>query len=142
MEYLHRVRKTDLARNTRQVIRNVQRGQTVLVESHGQAEAAIMDILDYRILRAFLAYHTRPPEVNSEGLNAENLRGLDDPQQVCDLILAHYLAGAISLGRAAELLELPALDLQARFQRLDVPLKLGTKDGQSALDEVNTARDL
>lgn len=142
MEYLQRVRKTDLARNTRQVIRNVQRGQTVLVESHGQAEAAIMDILDYRILRAFLAYHTRPPEVNSEGLNAENLRELDDPQQVCELILAHYLAGTISLGRAAELLELPALDLQARFQRLDVPLKLGPKDGQSALDEVNAARDL
>ena len=54
---------------------------------------------------------------------------------------AHYLAGAISLGRAAELLELPALDLQARFQRLDVPLKLGPKDEQSALDEVNAARD-
>jgi len=142
MEYLQRVRKTDLARNTRQVIRNVQRGQTVLVESHGQAEAAIMDILDYRILRAFLAYHTRPPKVESKGLDAENLSGLDDPQQICDLVLAHYLAGAISLGKAAELLELPALDLQARFQRLDVPLKLGPKDRQSALDEVNAARDL
>ena len=68
MEYLQRVRKTDLARNTRQVIRNVQRGQTVLVESHWQAEAAIMDILDYRILRAFMAYHTRPPKVNKKGL--------------------------------------------------------------------------
>jgi len=142
MEYLQRVRKTDLARNTHQVIRNVQRGQTVLVESHGQAEAAIMDILDYRILRAFLAYHTRPPKVESKGLDAENLSGLDDPQQICDLVLAHYLAGAISLGKAAELLELPALDLQARFQRLDVPLKLGPKDRQSALDEVNAARDL
>ena len=141
MEYLQRVRKTDLARNTRQVIRNVQRGQTVLVESHGQAEAAIMDILDYRILRAFLAYHTRPPKVESKGLDAENLSGLDDPQQICDLVLAHYLAGAISLGRAAELLELPAFDLQARFQRLDVPLNLGAKDEQAALDEVNAARN-
>lgn len=127
MEYLQRVRKTDLARNTRQVIRNVQRGQTILVESHGQAEAAIMDILDYRILRAFLAYHTRPPKVNQKGLDAELLDSLDDPQQVCDLVLAYYLAGAISLGRAAELLELPALDLQTRFQRLDVPLKLGQR---------------
>lgn len=140
MEYLQRVRKTDLARNTRQVIRNVQRGQTVLVESHGQAEAAIMDILDYRILRAFLAYHTRPPKVDSKGLDAENLSGLDDPQQICDLVLAHYLAGAISLGRAAELLELPALDLQTRFQRLDVPLNLGAMDEQAARDEVDAAR--
>ncbi len=141
MEYLQRIRKTDLARNTRQVIRNVQRGQTVLVESHGQAEAAIMDILDYRILRGFMAYHTRLPKVNKKGLNAELLNDLEDPQQICDLILAHYLAGAISLGRAAELLDLPALDLQARFQRLDVPLKLGPKDEQSALDEANAARD-
>ena len=140
MEYLQRVRKTDLARNTRQVIRNVQRGQTVLVESHGQAEVAIMDILDYRILRAFLAYHTRPPKVDSKGLDAENLSGLDDPQQICDLVLAHYLAGAISLGRAAELLELPALDLQTRFQRLDVPLNLGAMDEQAARDEVDAAR--
>ena len=140
MEYLQRVRKTDLARNTRQVIRNVQRGQTVLVESHGQAEAAIMDILDYRILRAFLAYHTRPPKVDSKGLDAENLSGLDDPQQICDLVLAHYLAGAISLRRAAELLELPALDLQTRFQRLDVPLNLGAMDEQAARDEVDAAR--
>jgi predicted HTH domain antitoxin len=141
MEYLQRVRKTDLARNTRQVIRNVQRGQTVLVESHGQAEAAILDILDYRILRAFMVYHTRPPKVNPQGLSADLLKGLDDPQRFFDLVLAHYLTEAISLGRAAELLELPALDLQARFQRLDVPLKFGSKDEQAARDEVNVARD-
>ena len=141
MEYLQRVRKTDLARNTRQVIRNVQRGQTVLVESHGQAEAAIMDILDYRILRAFMAYHTRPPKVDPQGLSNNRLEGLDDPQQVCDIVLAHYLAGAISLGRVAELFDLPALDLQARFQRLDVPLNLGAKDEQAAQDEVNAARN-
>ena len=141
MEYLQRVRKTDLARNTRQVIRNVQRGQTVLVESHGQAEAAIMDILDYRILRAFLAYHTRPPKVDSKGLDAENLKDLDGPQQIFDLVLAYYLAEAISLERAAELLELPALDLQTRFQRLEVPLNLGAKGELAARDEVSTARD-
>ena len=141
MEYIQRVRKTDLARNTRQVIRNVQRGQTVLVESHGQPEAAIMDILDYRILRSFLAYHSRPPKVNPKGLDAEILDGLDDPQQIFDFVLAHYLAGAISLGRAAELLELPALDLQTRFQRLDVPLNLGAKDEKAAQNEVDAARD-
>lgn len=35
---LHMVGKTDLARRTRHVLRVVQRGQTVLIEHHGQPE--------------------------------------------------------------------------------------------------------
>ena len=46
MEFLAYISKTDLARKTRQVIRSVQRGQTVIIESHGQPEAAILDIPD------------------------------------------------------------------------------------------------
>jgi predicted HTH domain antitoxin len=141
MEYIQHIRKTDLARKTRQVIRSVQRGQTVLVENHGQAEVAILDIADYRILRAFMSYHTRPLKVNADGLSNETLMKLEDPQQVYDLVMAHYLAGAISLGRAAELLELPWLDLRTRFVRLDVPLNLGAEDILDAEAEVNTVRD-
>jgi predicted HTH domain antitoxin len=141
MEYMQRVPKTELARNTRKVIREVQRGYTVLVESHGEAEVAILDILDYRILRAFMAYHARQPKVNPKGISTDLLAGLDDPQQVTNLVLAHYLAGAISLGRAAELLDLPVLDLQFRLQRLDVPLNLGLEDEQAAHDEANVARN-
>ena len=141
MESIQRVSKTELARSTRQVMREVQRGYTVLVESHGQAEAAIMDIVDYRIMRAVLAYHACPPQVDSRGIAAERLAELDDPQKVYDLVLAHYLAGAISLGRAAELIELSALDLQFRFQRLDLPIHLGAEDEQTALDEVEAARN-
>jgi predicted HTH domain antitoxin/antitoxin (DNA-binding transcriptional repressor) of toxin-antitoxin stability system len=142
MEYTQRVPKTDLARKTRQVIREVQRGYTVLVESHGQAEAVIMDIVDYRIVRAFLTYHTRPPQLDPQGIGAARLAEMNDPQQAYDLVLAHYLAGAISLGRAAELLGLSLLDLQFRFQRLDVPLNLGVEDEQAARDEVETARNI
>ncbi|MCB2160744.1 hypothetical protein KQH40_01515 [bacterium] len=141
MEYMQRIPKTELARKTRQVIREVQRGYTVLVENHGQAEAAIMDIVDYRILRAFLTFHARPPEVESKGIDAEHLAGMDDPQQVFDLVLAHYLAGVISLGRAAELLGQSVLDLQFRFRRLDMPLSVGGGDEQSARDEVDAARN-
>lgn len=141
MEYMQRVPKTELARNTRKVIREVQRGYTVLVESHGEAEVAIVDIIDYRILRAFMAYHTRQPKVNPKGISTDLLAGLDDPQQVTNLILAHYLAGVISLGRTAELLDLPILDLQFRLQRLDVPLNLGLEDEQAALDEADAARN-
>jgi hypothetical protein len=141
MEYMQRIPKTKLARKTRQVIREVQRGYTVLVENHGQAEAAIMDIVDYRLLRAFLTYHARSPEVESKGIEAEQLAEVDDPQQVFDLVLAHYLAGVISLGRAAELLDQQVLDLQFRFRRLDMPLNLGARDEQSARDEVDAARN-
>ena len=51
--YIQRARKTDLARHTRKILSSIQRGQTVVVEHHGQAEVAIMDILDYQIQRAF-----------------------------------------------------------------------------------------
>jgi len=37
--------------------------------------------------------------------------------------MTHYLAGAIDLSRAAELLQTPALDLRTRFLRLDVPFR-------------------
>ena len=141
MEYIQRVRKTDLARNTSQIIRRVQRGQTVLVEHHGHAEAAILDILDYRILRALTSYYTRPPKINPKGLGAQALQNLQDPQQMYDLVLAHYLAGVISLARAAELLNIHSLDLQTRFIRLDVPLNRGPKDKQDAEAEVDVARN-
>ena len=73
MEDIQRVHKTDLARNASQIIRRVQRGQTVLVENHGHVEAAILDIFDYRILRALTSYYTRPPKINSKGLAVEAL---------------------------------------------------------------------
>jgi len=141
MEYIQHVRKTDLARNTSRIIKGVQRGQTVLVEHHGQVEAAIMDIIDYRILRALTLYYTRPPKISSQGLGVHALQNLEDPQKMYDLVLAHYLAGAISLGRTAELLELHSLELQTRFVRLDVPLNLGPKDNQDAKAEVDAARN-
>ena len=58
MEYL-RVRKTDLARNTSQIIRNVLRGQPTIIENHGQPEVAIVDVIDYLILRALAHFHAK-----------------------------------------------------------------------------------
>ena len=139
MEELQYVRKTDLARQTRKVIRDAQRGLTVVVESHGQPEAAIIDIVDYYILRAIMRYHaalvTGEP---GSGLSDEALAGLD-PQAVYDRVVSSYLAEAISLGRAAELLELPWLDLRTRFIRLDVPLRQGPASVDAARAEVESA---
>jgi len=124
MDMVLTVRKTDLARNTRQVIHNVQRGQTALIESHGQPEAAIMDIVDYRIMRAVMHYYAQPPEIDLKaGLTDQAVESIADPQARYNLVFAYYLAGSISLARAAELLKLPWLDLRTRCLRLDVPLR-------------------
>jgi hypothetical protein len=133
MQSIQRVRKTDLARSTRQVINNVLRGQTAVVESHGQPEVAIMDIVDYRITRAVMRYYAQQPEIDvEEGLADQQVAGTSDPQERFNLVLAHYLAGAISLDRTGELLELPWVDLRTRFLRLDVPLRVAPSDLQGA----------
>lgn len=140
MQVMHRVRKTDLARNTRQVINDVLRGQTAVVESHGEPEVAIMDIIDYRITRAVMRYYSRQPKINIEaGLSDEQAATVSEPQERFNMVLAHYLAGAISLGRAAELLELPWLDLRTRFSRLDVPVRVAPADLSEAKSDVEAA---
>jgi hypothetical protein len=140
VEQIKRVRKTDLARNTRQVINAVQRGQTVVIESYGQPEVAIIDILDYRILRAVMCYYAQRPVIQVEaGLQDQKVTALMDPQARYDLVLAHYLAGAISLARAAALLDLSWLDLRTRCLRLDVPLRTAPADLDQARADVEAA---
>ena len=140
MEPVRRIRKTDLARNTRQVINSVLRGQTAVVESHGQPEVAILDIVDYRIIRAVMRYHAQLPEIDVDaGLPDRDVAALSDPQDRLNLVLAHYLAGAVSLGRAAELLDLPWLDLRTRFLRLDVPLRTAPADLDEARRDAEVA---
>jgi predicted HTH domain antitoxin len=125
--------KTELARDTRQVINSVLRGQPAVVESYGQPEVAIIDLVDYYIVRAVMRYYAHQPEIDTEaGLPAQEVEATSDSQERFDLVLAHYLAGAISLGRAAELLDLSWLDLRTRCVRLNVPLRVGPTD----LDEV------
>jgi len=140
VESIRRIRKTDLARNTRQVINDVLRGQTAVVESHGQPEVAIMDIVDYRITRAVMRYYAQLPEIDLEaGLSDRQVATTTDLQDRFNLVLAYYLAGAISLGRAAELLEFPWLDLRTRFLRLDVPLRAAPSDLTEAQADVEAA---
>src|SRR5437016_4356475 len=103
MDSIQHVRKTDLARKTRQVIRIVQSGEPAVVESHGEAEAVIMDIVDYRILRAVVRYHAQRNGKRRGELHAEQLHRLSDVQARYDLVLAYYLSRGISVSRAAEL---------------------------------------
>lgn len=141
MEYLAYISKTDLARKTRQVIRSVQRGQTVIIESHGQPEAAILDMPDYYILLAATRYHAQTPEIDlAAGLSAEALAGATAHERY-DQVIAHYLAGAISLGRAAELLELTWADLRLRLHRLGVPLRFAPETVDESLEDARIAEE-
>ena len=140
MEFVQRVSKTGLARNMRRVISGVQRGRIAVVESHGEPEVAIVDVTDFRILHAVMRYYARETRIDTaEGLADAPVAAQTEIQGRYNLTMAHYLAGAISLSRVAELLELPWLDLRARLHRLDVPLRTAPADLGQALADVETA---
>jgi len=118
----------------------VLRGRPAVVESYGQPEVVIIDIIDYHIVRAVMRYYAHQPEIDPEaGLPDQEVEAISDPQEGFDLVLAHYLAAAISLSRAAELLDLSWLDLRTRCLRLDVPLRAGSTDVDKARADVEVA---
>ena len=140
METIEHIPKTSLARQTRQVIQSVRRGQTVIIEHHGQPEAAIIDIFDYYLLQAVLHYHLHTPKIDVEtGLSDEAVATIASPQERTNLAIAHYLAGSLSLSRLADLLGLSWLDLRTRFLRLDIPLRVAPTDQEEALHDLANA---
>jgi predicted HTH domain antitoxin len=147
------ISRTDLARSTRQALEQARRGQTVLVESYGEEQVAIVDALDYRLLQAAARYRACPeaPAHDTaavpEGLDAETVatvvsQAQGDTQAAWGLVIAAYLDGHISLGRAAELLHLNRFDLTLRFNRLGLPLRVGPASAEESLAEVEALRDL
>lgn len=147
------ISRTDLARSTRRALEQARRGQMVLVESYGEEQVAIVDALDYRLLQAAARYRARPdapahddtavPQgVSEDVLTTAVSRAQDDAQVAWDLVIAAYLDGHISLGRAAELLRLNRFDLTLRFNRLGLPLRVGPAAVDEALAEVEALRDL
>ena len=137
MEYI-RVRKTDLARNTSQVIRKVLRGQTAVIESHGQPEAALMDIVDFQLQRAAMQYYGYPQKFEEDiEISPEMLDESPDDQARYDLVLGHYLSLHLSLAKAGELLDMTFNEIRSRMVRLDIPLRIGP----SSVDEVKAEID-
>lgn len=140
MEPARHVQRSDLARQARQVFDAVRQGQTVIVERRGHPQAALLDVTDYHLLRAALHYFARHQEVDAgTGLSDEAFAACATPQEHYDKALAYYLAGAISLSRAAELLGLAPHDLRRRLGRLDVPLRAAPTDVEEARRDVQTA---
>lgn len=143
MEYV-RVRKTDLARNTSQIIRNVLRGQTAVIESHGQPEVAMMDIVDFRLQRAAMEYFSNPQKHEAEiGINEPGLKAASaDVQAHYDLILGQYLAVHLSLARAGELLGMNSHELRMRLDRLVIPLRVGPESVEGIKEEIKVIENL
>jgi predicted HTH domain antitoxin len=56
------------------------------------------------------------------------------------MVVGAYLDGQISLGKAAELLNLHSLQLRERFLKLGIPLRVGPADAAEARAEVASAR--
>ena len=63
-----------------------------------------------------------------------------DAQAAWNRVLKAYLDGDISLGHAAQLLELSRFDLLERMNRLDLPLHMGPVDLSEARREVAVLR--
>ena len=137
MEYNQRISKTDLARNTRHVIREAQRGYTVLVENHGQTEVAIVDIIDFELQRAAIHYFSFQNEYEEDiEINGSNLNSLPTDQDRFNLVIGHYLAEHISIGRCAELLQMSTPELLMRLARAGVPRRTGPETLEELEDEL------
>jgi predicted HTH domain antitoxin len=112
------------------------------VESYGEEQVVLMDILDYRLIRAVAAYHHGSPlssdsDVEPRGLSEADLS--TDAQLRWNQVIAAYLDEQISLGRAATLLNLSRYELDECFRRLDLPRRIGAETVADAQAEVITA---
>ena len=53
------ITRTDLARQTRRILEQARRSGPVIVTGHGDEQAVVLDITDYRLLRAAAAYRLK-----------------------------------------------------------------------------------
>jgi predicted HTH domain antitoxin len=91
-------------------------------------------VVDYWLMRAVMLYYAQPtpPLPNAAGLTTNAVEAIADMQERYNLVIAHYLAEAISLGRAAELLGLTWLDLRMRAVKLAIPQRHLTEEDVTA----------
>jgi predicted HTH domain antitoxin len=120
------ISRTDLARNTREIVDQVRKGYTVFVQSYGEDQIVLLDLLDYKILKALVDYALR---------EATDLRAGDVNE-----VMHRYLDEQISLAKASEILGLSHYELMERFERLEIPLRLGPETLEEAQEEIASAQ--
>lgn len=140
MESIQHISKIDLLNHPHQVIDIVQNGQTAIIEEQGQAEAALIDIIDYRLMQAALHYYTKGNgRLASNGLEDEQLAQLESEQARYNVVLGHYLTEAISLARLSELLDRSWLNFRLQFLRLGIPVRSAPATVDEAKQDFQTA---
>jgi len=141
MNYEQRISKTDLARSTHRVIREAQRGYTVLVENHGQPEVVIVDIVDFQLQLAAIHYFSFPKEYEKDLEVTESLlESLATDQARFDMVIGHYLAEHQSIGRSAELLRMSTPELMIRLGRAGVSLRVGPTSLEELKSDIETIK--
>ncbi len=116
---------SDLSRRTREILDRVQQGELAVVASGGAERIVLLDALDFRLLLA-LALSTACEGDEGDIPEARTLRD--------------YLDGKISLGKAAELLELTRFELEGSLLRLGIPLRRGLSSVEDAQADIAVAR--
>lgn len=116
---------SDLSQRTREILDRVQQGELAVVASEGAERIVLLDALDFRLLRALALCATGEGD-EGELLEAQMLRD--------------YLAERISLGKAAELLQLTRFELEGSFQRLGISIRRGARSIEDAQAEIAAAR--
>ena len=117
---------SDLSQRTREILERVQEGELAVVASGVEERIVLLDVLDYRLLRALALCATGGDAGSDDILEARVLRD--------------YLDETISLGKAAELLQLSRFELEGSFQRLGIPLRRGARSIEDAQAEITAAR--
>jgi predicted HTH domain antitoxin len=122
--------QADLTRRTQEVVDRVHHGEVAVIEGLGQSPLVLLDALDFRLLQALAQCAIDEKERAQE------------PEDQDVRTLRAYLADDINLGKAAELMNLSRFELQERFLRLGVPLRIGPSTLEEALAEIQAARSL
>lgn len=123
------ISQADLEDKAREIVERVRHGELAVVESSGEEQIVLLDAADFRLLQALAACATESPEPNVE--ISRDAR-----------VLRRYLNSEINLGKAAEELGLSRLELQDRFHRLGVPLRIGPESLEDAQREIAAVRKL
>lgn len=120
------ISRTDLARNTREIVDQVRKGQTIFVQSYGEDQIVLLDLVDYKILKALVDYALQ----ETHDLQADNV----------NKAMRLYLNEEISLAKAAEMLNLSRYELMDHFERLGIPLRLGPETLEDVQEEMASAQ--
>jgi hypothetical protein len=117
------ISQTDLEGRPREIVERIRHGEMAVVESLGEEQIVLMDAPDFRLLQALAVCATEAPEPSEEITRDAR-------------VLRRYLNTEINLGKAAEELGLSRLELQDRFLRLGIPLRIGPSSMEEALREI------